>query len=227
MCELREESDTRIHFEEVKDSGAREQFPTGARRDTREGKGRYDLLPPFAIEEMAKILGREGIAEQTTVAHISDGIACVNRRIQVWPSDFSPLALASIYFLCAMECQVRGGRYGITLLGEGTTWNLAAIPPHGLHRVACHFEAGAKKYGDRNWTRGIPVSRYVDPAWRHARAFLAGEQDEDHLAAAAWNCMCALDTEHRILQGYLPEELNDLTPETMHLVPYKKPEVAP
>ena len=33
----------------VKDSGQRQAFDTGSVRDTRDGKGRYDLLPPYAI----------------------------------------------------------------------------------------------------------------------------------------------------------------------------------
>ena len=39
----------------IKDSGQRQEFSTGARRDTQEGKGRYDLLPFHAIERVAKI----------------------------------------------------------------------------------------------------------------------------------------------------------------------------
>ena len=39
----------------IKDSGQRQEFSTGARRDIQEGKGRYDLLPFHAIERVAKI----------------------------------------------------------------------------------------------------------------------------------------------------------------------------
>ena len=39
----------------IKDSGERQEFQTGARRDTQAGKGRYDLLPFHAIERLAKI----------------------------------------------------------------------------------------------------------------------------------------------------------------------------
>jgi len=38
---------------EIKDSGERRQFETGAVRDIQEGKGRYDLLPWEAIHELA------------------------------------------------------------------------------------------------------------------------------------------------------------------------------
>lgn len=38
---------------EMKDSGQREQFETGAVRDTREGKGRYDLITPIGLRRLA------------------------------------------------------------------------------------------------------------------------------------------------------------------------------
>lgn len=40
-------------YNSVEDSGKRENFQTGAIRDTREGKGRFDLLPPYAIKRLA------------------------------------------------------------------------------------------------------------------------------------------------------------------------------
>ncbi len=110
----------------VKDSGVRESFPTGSVRDTRAGKGRYDLLPTRA-----------------------------------------------------------------------------------LRRVARHFEAGAIKYGDRNWEKGQPISRYLDSALRHTFNHLEGQRDEDHLAAAAWNILAAIETEERGRIGLLPVELDD------------------
>jgi hypothetical protein len=38
---------------QVKDSGQREVFSTGAMRDIQEGKGRFDLIPPYALERLA------------------------------------------------------------------------------------------------------------------------------------------------------------------------------
>lgn len=38
---------------QIKDSGKRHKFTTGAVRDIQEGKGRYDLLPWDAINELA------------------------------------------------------------------------------------------------------------------------------------------------------------------------------
>lgn len=37
----------------VKDSGTRETWETGSRRDSREGKGRFDLIPTLPLRELA------------------------------------------------------------------------------------------------------------------------------------------------------------------------------
>lgn len=112
---------------ELKDSGERQEFQTGARRDTQKGKGRFDLVSPVALERLAKWL-----------------------------------------------------------------------------------ELGATKYGDRNWEKGIPLSRYMDSALRHLNKYLAGMRDEDHLAAAAFNVFGLIHTERQVELGYLPESLDDL-----------------
>ncbi len=114
-------------FDKVVDSGARQEFGTGAVRDTQEGKGRFDLLPY-----------------------------------------------------------------------------------HAITRLAQHFENGAKKYGDSNWAKGIPLSRYLDSMLRHAFKFTAGLQDEDHLSAVIWNACCLLETQEMIKSGVLPKELDNL-----------------
>lgn len=48
----------------MKDSGVRQQFDTGAVRDTAQGKGRYDLLSPIALYRLAIIMER-GAAKYT------------------------------------------------------------------------------------------------------------------------------------------------------------------
>ncbi len=42
----------------TKDSGAREEMPTGSVRDTRDGKGRFDLISPFALRRLAGVYER-------------------------------------------------------------------------------------------------------------------------------------------------------------------------
>ena len=43
-----------ISYEAVNDSGKRQSFDTGSVRDSRDGKGRYDLVPPIAMRRLAK-----------------------------------------------------------------------------------------------------------------------------------------------------------------------------
>lgn len=42
----------------TKDSGQREEFDTGSRRDSRNGKGRYDLISPISIHRLALVCER-------------------------------------------------------------------------------------------------------------------------------------------------------------------------
>ncbi len=42
----------------TKDSGARQEFSTGSVRDSREGKGRYDLISPYALARLAGVYER-------------------------------------------------------------------------------------------------------------------------------------------------------------------------
>jgi len=111
----------------VKDSGKRQVFETGARRDIQVGKGRYDLLPCYAIRRLAE-----------------------------------------------------------------------------------HFEKGAQKYGEWNWSKGIPINRYLDSALRHIFKFMDGQNDEDHAIAAVWNLVALVETQYMISKGILPKSLDTL-----------------
>lgn len=84
------------------------------------------------------------------------------------------------------------------------------LPAHAMHRLARHFENGARKYDARNWENGIPLSRYLDSALRHIFTWMDGNRDEDHLIAAVWNLLCLVQTDAWICGGELPESLNDL-----------------
>lgn len=60
--------------------------------------------------------------------------------------------------------------------------------------VSKHFEDGAKKYGEHNWQKGIPVKCYMDSAVRHYLKWLRGDEDEPHDRAFCWNILCAIWT---------------------------------
>ena len=73
-----------------------------------------------------------------------------------------------------------------------------------MMRLARHYESGAIKYSDRNWEKGMEFSVYVDAAMRHLTKYLAGWNDEDHLAAAIWNIAALM-----FMEAKMPE-LDDL-----------------
>lgn len=97
-------------------------------------------------------------------------------------------------------------------VGKGLPSN---IPPDFLMDLARRYEDGREKYANidektPNWMLGIPLSRYIDSAFRHLLALAKGDKTEAHAAAVAWNAAGFDWTEKAILDGRLPAELNDL-----------------
>lgn len=66
------------------------------------------------------------------------------------------------------------------------------LPWDAMHELAIHCEQGAKKYGERNCEKGIPVHSLIDSAIRHLSCYLRGMKDEPHLRAAMWNVAFAI-----------------------------------
>ncbi len=83
------------------------------------------------------------------------------------------------------------------------------LPAYAILRLAQHYENGARKYADRNWEKGLPLSRFVDSALRHTFAFMGGDRSEDHLSAILWNISGYIWTENEIRAGRLPETLRN------------------
>jgi hypothetical protein len=70
--------------------------------------------------------------------------------------------------------------------------DIKSFQANALLEVAKHFEEGAKKYGENNWQKGIPVHCYIDSAVRHYLKWLRGDNDEPHDRAFVWNIMCCI-----------------------------------
>jgi len=66
------------------------------------------------------------------------------------------------------------------------------LPWAAVMEVSKHSEAGAKKYGEHNVDKGIPLHSLCDSAARHLAKFMDGWKDEPHLLAAAWNLLWAI-----------------------------------
>ena len=78
--------------------------------------------------------------------------------------------------------------------------DMASIPWESVLRLSRHYEAGAKKYKRWNYRQGIPVSSFIDSAGRHLAKYQCGLDDEDHLAAAAFNILGAM-----LMENTMPE----------------------
>lgn len=139
---------------ELKDSGKRREFDTGAVRDIAEGKGRADLLPLDIISD--RIGGK--------VLH------WINEYI--WKGEIAALWFALDEFV----------------LMEGIDIYTAFI------EASKQYEDGAKKYGDNNWRKGIPLHCYIDSGVRHYLKFRRGDKDEPHDRAFLFNILGAIWT---------------------------------
>ena len=148
---------------QILDSGNRTEFETGAVRDVQQGKGRFDLMPLDIMSEVFAVEFADEF-EESSIADVLKSIAFFQRT-------------GNIRWLCI----------AIVHYGQAVHVSLPTL----MLDVARHFENGALKYGERNWEKGIPISRYIDSAMRHLMKDLAGGTDEDHAAAFVWNCMCA------------------------------------
>jgi len=84
------------------------------------------------------------------------------------------------------------------------------IPPGPMHKVAQIYAAGAVKYADRNWQKGINVSRILDSLKRHLNQFEKGLEDEPHLYQLLWNAIALVYTVDAVRDGLLPAELLDI-----------------
>ena len=147
----------------IKDSGDRTEFKTGAVRDMREGKGRCDLMPlEVAVSLMTNSFHRKILTD-------------INHFKRTGDTDYLDTVLSDF------SREYHDDKY--TYTGDVCTM---------LLEVAKHFEEGAKKYGENNWQKGIPVHCYIDSAVRHYLKWLRGDKDEPHDRAFVWNLMCCI-----------------------------------
>lgn len=159
---------------ELKDSGERREFGTGAVRDIQEGKGRCDLMP------LDVVAGYYSIAD-FIMEHPDNIFDCLDQFKRT--GHVTTLYLA-LWMFINEHCP---------------------SPETAFLDLSKHFEDGARKYGDNNWQKGIPVSAYMDSAVRHYLKWLRGDEDEPHNRAFMWNIVCCIWTmEHK-------PELDDFT----------------
>lgn len=82
--------------------------------------------------------------------------------------------------------------------------------PFAEDRRGAWMLAGARKYAERNWEKGMPNSRYMASLMRHVMRYRQGDRSEDHLAAICFNAEAIMHNEEMIKRGLLPPELDDM-----------------
>lgn len=173
---------------ELKDSGQRRQFETGAVRDVADGKGRCDLLP---FTEIACFL-RHCKGFPYPLVDIFDEFEEFERTLH-------PM---HIYTIIDKFCLY----YQIDARAESDpVMTYYSCPSTMILELAKHFEDGAKKYPARNWQHGMPWSCFVDSGTRHLLKVVRGDTDEPHQRAFLWNMFGLLWT----MEHY--PEMNDMT----------------
>ena len=84
------------------------------------------------------------------------------------------------------------------------------VSAFAMERIGHCLAAGAKKYGERNYESGIPLSRRVASLYRHLIQYQMRDFSEDHLAAIAVNSIILLHVEECVRRGLLPSSLLDM-----------------
>ncbi len=76
------------------------------------------------------------------------------------------------------------------------------VPQGPYYKVVELYTHGAKKYGDRNWEKGIVFSRLIAAAQRHLHSFVCGEDSDQesgchHLASVVFYCFAMMEFQIR------------------------------
>jgi hypothetical protein len=91
-------------------------------------------------------------------------------------------------------------------VGKGNPTTMLCGFPHTLTELHKHMDNPL----GRNWEKGLPLSSYVDATFRHLLEEVSGNGDDKSLISAIWNLMCYAETKHRISQGTIPQEMDDM-----------------
>lgn len=166
---------------ELKDSGARREFLSGAVRDIAEGKGRCDLLPLTTVAAYMRFLSTTSKEAMIRNSEVADILSLIDMFLREGNYD-------AIYHAITKFISIRN--YGGII--------------NALLEVSKHYEDGAKKYDERNWEKGIPAHCYIDSGIRHLLKWFDGWDDEPHDRAFLWNMFGLLWTIQNI------QECNDL-----------------
>lgn len=154
---------------EIKDSGKRKKYSTGANRDESDNKPRFTLMP---------CIYNNGMFDYGT--NILDDLYYIYnhfKRYGIKKFEDKMNIKKAIKIIINREFLKSNNSYELLL------------------KVCQHFTNGYNKYNNAsdpvpNWQLGLPISGYIDSAFRHYVKYKAGYTDEPHYEAFLWNLIC-------------------------------------
>lgn len=164
------------------DKGGRRDFGTGSVREVTEGKGRFDLLPFDVIAELYNYKAK--------LDHHKPLVKGDNKRVR--RANMASCIYTNIHMYTRVYPDMPEYIYDAILMFIEVEFENSI--ESAINSVALHFEAGAKKYSERNWEKGQPTMVFVDSGMRHLNKCLMGMIDEPHYSAFLWNMICLLWT---------------------------------
>lgn len=167
---------------EIKMDGKFHEFEGGGIRYTKDGKGRFDLIPSNALAYLVNEI--ESICFNSTLSSVFDLMESPNLLVNYANRDFVKVILG-ITFRMVYKDMPDAEIY--EKYKEGDVWKLFVSM---LKELAIHYQKGAVKYGENNWRKGIPQWSFEDSGFRHLCQYINGETDEPHHISSIWNMMC-------------------------------------
>jgi hypothetical protein len=178
----------------VFDSGKRDVYETGAKRDTNEGKSRPSLLDWEFITEVEGVLldipnMKESIRHNRKRT-INAELGYIQQMLNPNHPGHSVLEF--------LEPSIRRDalKTSLSFVAALVIYEELCKPEAAWWRLGEHMALGAAKYDDDNWRKGFPLGRTMDSLTRHWLQYTARADDptdrtspaeEDHFAAVLFN----------------------------------------
>ena len=181
------------------DTSKLKDFGTGAKREDKTGKGRYDLIPGDVMSELEDFAWETYFNNGSTTCSATD--VSKSAYFDDWTDvelyyDFIVNVISYFFAKDHIECTDDCGE-----ISYEVNWDIFRSGLYEMRKqLALHYEAGAVVHGVDNWKKGLPVygsergGCFLDSMRRHIDQALMGLTDEPHAVAALWNAFCAVWT---------------------------------
>ncbi len=181
------------------DESKLEDFGTGAKREDKTGKGRYDLIPGDVMNQLEDFAWATYFMNGSTTCSATD--VSKSAYFDDWTNvelyyDFIVNVISYFFAKDHVECTDDCGE-----ISYEVNWDVFRSGLYEMRKqLALHYEAGAAVHGVDNWKKGLPVygsergGCFLDSMRRHIDQALQGKDDEPHPIAAIWNAFGAVWT---------------------------------